>query len=1626
MSPPLDQDVSPQTPRNKESSTSLLAAFRNLTSTKAKPLPSSPSPAATALTSPDAVAANPLDAAPITLGSNAQATSGSVQHANQIRALNGVDSQKMGTLPGLRSLLGDLHPDKNLAQRQSAARAIVSLLRQYSGADVLSIWNKTRPLLDEVDSIEAMSIAYQVLDACVSHKDLDPVERASLFESVARDCDFRLFELRFKVLADLTSHGRNLADLGLGFMAFLVRLLDVCYRETAASRKTRTASAKADEQSLFKVFNYILDVIKCNSKTFTEIDLDLLINRVRAVSLNTTSISDLEKAIEVFDTLTTYSCLPRMSLQPCVELLCGTYAGVSQVKDNAWLTTQHLLTSHLGPATLATISSTLKEASEGSNRHVIRGACQLLSRVLQSDEVVSPPPAHLPKIMSAARQSLSMNSFRQDTDVLELVLQVCSAPNAVANVFNDKIWENIHAVVLSCSQHITTESQALENEALDNESRPNLLVCKGKLQQLADKLVTVADETHRDERRLVMKLLIQIVTLLEDPQTIMLIEYYSAESFIYTFSSDWHADFNLLLNAVFKDFKRSTSIRHDALHALSNAYRTGEALDTPKVHELLFDLLRCLSLEKTEIIVEDLCNLAVDAAVNSKNMALFSHIITLLREAVNAAGEVTASTTIHNTPGSSLRFALVDNKEPDLLSPAISRAFVRIFLRTLNSSAAKTKHVYDLLLVLAGSNMASAAARVAAMKLLFRLRADTNHSIFVVENLECEDIAALVCRTSATFQEYSKGSDSPNVRPTRMDDSIARRSSQNPSSMSSTPRDVSRTNSAKRVSQAPGRPARQTQPLWMYPHLEGLPEAPPYHASHCLTASRSSNEDESPTQPVDLSIGLWLEVLLKILQQEELEWEVYSYVLVHLGAQLRNHALFIDAVLQVKYLRNVLVSQLAAKSFHEPPSNTNLKKADAAICLYQILTMLISYRKHFSKNEEDDIVKMFVAGVGSGERSSEICIHALSMCCHELPASLTRVLEGALSKMSQIITQSHLAVHILEFLAGLARLPELFKNFRENEFKVVFGMCFRYLQDVRDSQARASERGPPSKQSSSRPYGVPTSTLVDDLPQYVVTLAYHVMTFWFIASKMQDRHKHIPWITKNLAFPGPDGCDVLDERAQVTMDMMNRMAFSDRDETQPHAGFSTSRDGVTDTKTYLVGSSILTVETAGRSGRSQITRRRPTGTTYSIYAPNLIDPPRHQVPINTGLAAEAFYQNDYVGVLPEHVFQQLYSPSGFPATVIHLPEDDSIKRTIGSFDRISPLDGHKVGIVYVGEGQKEESQIMMNVMGSADYTYFLRNIGTLCELRDAKFNTQGLDRSETEMDGKFTFAWRDRVTEIVFHVPTMMPNHEHDASGMFKKRHIGNDYVNIIFNNSGISWKIDNIPSAFNFINIVITPEARASFVETRMRGQVVDERGHEAGADEIDPKQVVDPFANLYYRVTVLTKEGVPAISPAYSTKIISGASLPAFVRLVALNASVFSDVWNNRASDEHATSSWRSRLKEIKRLHSRLGSEEAARELQRFGPVQHALPGSKSSGGPSATGGPDSVLDPIRTSVTSAASYPSSSSSHVNTRESVVFRRQSKPNIFGSGTDMMNRGLGSTQSVDMERNSSQDSDQA
>jgi len=627
--------------------------------------------------------------------------------------------------------------------------------------------------------------------------------------------------------------------------------------------------------------------------------------------------------------------------------------------------------------------------------------------------------------------------------------------------------------------------------------------------------------------------------------------------------------------------------------------------------------------------------------------------------------------------------------------------------------------------------------------------------------------------------------------------------------------------------------------------------------------------------------------------------------------------------------------------------------------------------------DEDEIVRTFIVGIT--DKTAKTCIHALSVCCHELPSSVSKALVTILQKMSMVITQPLVAMHILEFLACLSRLPSLYSNFREEEYRIVFGICFRYLQYVRDKKhsarnSHASEPSTPNTANNSQPELPGHQSSTDDLPQYVYALAYHVITFWFLAVKMPDRPNLIGWIAKNL-FTDVDGTASNEEQAQVTLDFMQRVAFSDASDSAEDPLFREQFFGDLHRKRWIIGNSIVTIKQSKDTGWAEITRRYPSGTSSFAVRVEFAPLPAPQAPEGSDSALWNGRFQQGVTIAPSHLLIQLmcpvpqiYDPVLRP---IPLPDEDAVERAIRMFDRNSTVDGHKVGVIYIGDGQTKESEILANTIGGPAYLEFLKGLGVLTELKGATFNTQGLDR-EHDIDGKYTYCWRDRVTEIVFHVTTMMPtNLQNDAQCVMKKRHIGNDFVNIVFNDSGLPFKFDTFPSQFNYVYIVITP--------TPSRPPVALREACSPRLEECSGGTSSSPF----FMVQVMSQPGFPEISPASEPKIVSLKALPNFVRLLALNASVFSHVWANRECGEHV-GSWRNRLRDINRLR------------ERYGPKLPPSPPPSSFGG----GGAGPTAPPGLFTTQSPVQANDSSRPVSSVRDSLVSLRRSSVATFFTNT--------------------------
>lgn len=526
-------------------------------------------------------------------------------------------------------------------------------------------------------------------------------------------------------------------------------------------------------------------------------------------------------------------------------------------------------------------------------------------------------------------------------------------------------------------------------------------------------------------------------------------------------------------------------------------------------------------------------------------------------------------------------------------------AFTHFALKPENLDLAA--RIYDLFVDLM-VHAKSARARLTVLQFMMRIRADRDHRMFYVDSGYDPDgrirtLASAIDRVSGMIpRESSRGlpeepvGDSDFLRkarnrvPQERDGRRASRGRGARVSHSASSRSRSRV-AAQHLPRAVSTPAvKPRDPIWHVPEVllftisdvdtpsEGLMSYDPVRGEHKHV----------------LQISNYLSAIVGILEKEN-NWEILSYVLCHLPVQLANKHLFcgpkcrdIVARLLTTLCTGLINGELAAEVDRWPPS---LKPRDAHGLAYHTVSVLISYRRCFDVRQQHLLVEVLQAGLNGQPTAIKCCLHGLSLAAFELQSSMKKCLTRILEKLSQIMSNPDMAVHILSFLSIVGSLRGLHSNFTEGDYKMVFGVALQYLQHY------------------NRPGSSPTTSWA--LSQHLRILSYYIVYVWFLAVKLPDRPLHIPFITRQLLLAN-EGKGGVDEPTEVCFDWLARYTYASADPRPANSLLSdivmnpttpgTSELATTE-KTWIVGNSIITIRALARLGWIEVLSRRPSGYT---------------------------------------------------------------------------------------------------------------------------------------------------------------------------------------------------------------------------------------------------------------------------------------------------------------------------------------------------------------------------------------------------------------------------------------------
>uniref|UniRef100_A0A915IG29 Rap-GAP domain-containing protein n=1 Tax=Romanomermis culicivorax TaxID=13658 RepID=A0A915IG29_ROMCU len=132
----------------------------------------------------------------------------------------------------------------------------------------------------------------------------------------------------------------------------------------------------------------------------------------------------------------------------------------------------------------------------------------------------------------------------------------------------------------------------------------------------------------------------------------------------------------------------------------------------------------------------------------------------------------------------------------------------------------------------------------------------------------------------------------------------------------------------------------------------------------------------------------------------------------------------------------------------------------------------------------------------------------------------------------------------------------------------------------------------------------------------------------------------------------------------------------------------------------------------------------------------------------------------------------------------------------------------KCGIIFSFCNQKSDDDMLSNEFGNADFDNFLHLLGDKISLENWPRFRGGLD-ARTNSTGTHSFYTNFQDYEIMFHVSTLLPYSKGNKQQLERKRHIGNDIVNIIFESGGDpkqqKFRPSFVKSKFTHIFAVVT-----------------------------------------------------------------------------------------------------------------------------------------------------------------------------------------------------------------------------
>lgn len=1396
-----------------------------------------------------------------------------------------VNAKVVGGTSDMQKLLQQLKHDA-LPLRVSAAIDLTNSLKTYSVSSVPEIWYLARSLCDKKLASSVRRVGLNLMVQCIEHDTIDVSNRLMYYRDILAFCsisDAALdpeFDLFFDALRRLTDNGKEIHDLFIynqdrdwsDFMTQTFGVLGNCY-----GLKNKSLVAYSDRNLILDFCKYLRNCFKFNFSMLDELFICSILRTMFQISSHSNDLEVLQALCELVRTITIFAFIPAEKYATTVLFLCSLAPLSLDLLEAAWVTMSkvffaspfHTLDALMGLFQSPSIQNLkgaevthleLKDNPEYKCVLTGLGALSMLENMLLScgsDQVLESFDFQYDSLYWGFIDCLLLEISVLNTGILRIFDHLFTAAEDEENYL---LLQRFTTLFPFYTWYASTGSIFLLLLKIKVQSSQDESYWSSICSSLYERYVSgslVAPET-----RLVDLFLLR-PQLLDEKLINFVLKFYADGSLCTILHPSWKENCKLILTAFYfenQGVKISPNLQIKALDLIKDGYKKSLALssdDSVGMDSILMILQHSLK-EEEDTVLQHFLHKIVYPFLCESSLLSFQTVLGAFRSILKANdgfdsgnNDTTLRSITSNLPklkAKSFDGTLGSSNETgglyQKLLAEIAKCFAKLFIELSATSPLKAKDVYDFLIEMLEYSIDKEIHKtlLIIIRVLIRLRSTSKGSLYFCEPTDMNGMAT-------TFKRNTS------------DDNYT----ENP------------------------------QHWWQFPeNLSYLPQHLFNKPNHQLLG----HEPEDGHLPLDagvicLNLSKWVDSIITILKKC-VHWELYSYTLAHLCSQLFNLSLFWHLKTHVLAIQEIICKQLMLKfpitpTF--PPLGSDMSKSDMQVALVRMLSSLMGYHDLFERSHEETIIKALLFGLGSWQNTAIPCIHLLTICCYEILETLKKYLIPILTKLQTGVTSVYASSSALEFLMALIHVPSLTSNFTTDEFRQVFAICFRYIEHSLDAKQRGFKELGNIPEEKHPTHGVDAEVNVKSSTQsikltplfyqYSLVVSYAVITRWFLKVDLTERSKISSFIVRNIiSCSGSKDVLALDEITVAYLDAITRFTYSNIPLKIVTKTNSLSRGFMS---RWLIGHAIVEINTDYQNGNSTIILRRPSGMSVFDLSLNPI-----MLPSNTTPAS----QNTLM--LSSHLLLQLFKPldQGNVSKPLVLLDDAYTERAINAFDRLSVVSHHKAGIIYIGPGQKEEAEILGNTVGSPDYHQFLEGIGQLIKLKSSdSIYVGGLDK-ENGTDGEFAYFWSDELTHLIYHTTTLMPNMPNDKYFSMKKRHIGNNYVNVFFDESGLPFNFNVIKSQFNFLNIVLSPHTVRSIKD--------------------------DPRGRKFYKVITYRRNGVPGIFSTTHFKVVSLEQLPHLIRNVIIMSDRFSQIWHDLMNGSLATD-WQLRVRHINTLRKK-----------------------------------------------------------------------------------------------------------